>query len=725
MGKPIKNLDPYYSREMLKYKDPIPSREYIILHLEKSSVPEKYLDLVRALKLKGPKSGEALRRRLNAMIRDGQLLTDRKGRYVLVKQMNMLCGYVICHRDGYGFLVPDDGSNDVFLGPRQMRSLLPGDRVLASVISGDAQGRREGAIAEILERNLKFIVGRFLVEKDMVFIVPTNKNITREIIIPRGKEGAAKRGQFVVAEITSYPTAQSVATGQIVKILGKNALPGLAVEIAVNAHGIPDSWPNEVVKESAVFSSGITTKDKKNLRRKLQHLPLVTIDGEDAKDFDDAVYCEQADNGSWRLYVAIADVSQYVAPDTALDREALKRGNSVYFPQYVLPMLPEVLSNDLCSLKPHVERLVMVCEIHFSAMGKITGYEFYEAIIKSQARFTYDEVYFLLENQTKKTHKLLPQLQALHSLYLLLLKQRKMRGALDFSRVEAQIILDKERKISSIKPVWHHYVHGMIEECMLAANVCASEFLLQGKIPALYRVHEGPDATKLDNLRVFLKSLGLELKGGKKPESLHYAKLLEKIIGRSDEHLIQTVLLRSLRQAVYTAENIGHFGLAYGAYVHFTSPIRRYPDLVNHRSIKYLLHGGKSGDYYYTKAMMQNFGNHCSLTERRADDASRDVIAWLKCEFMRDKLGRVFSGIISGVTSFGIFVELKDIFVEGLVHITSLKNDYYTFDPIHQALTGKRSGTVYRLGDPIRVLVARVDLNDREIDFTLVRSGKK
>ncbi|MBU0744830.1 MAG: ribonuclease R, partial [Gammaproteobacteria bacterium] len=531
-----------------------------------------------------------------------------------------------------------------------------------------------------------------------------------------GKEMGAKKGQFVVAKIISYPTTHVGATAQVVKILGKALAPGLEVEIAINAHGLPHVWPDDVLQESEAFLS-IKTKSLKDKRNDLRDLPFVTIDGSDAKDFDDAVYCKPQEKGGWVLYVAIADVSQYVNFDTALDKEALNRGNSVYFPRYVVPMLPEVLSNDLCSLKPHLDRLVMVCEMQISSVGKITSHKFYEGIINSHARFTYDEVFELLEAKGKEPHILLPQLRDLYDLYSSLLKQRKARGALDFSRVEAQIVFDDKNKIDTIKPVQHHYVHGLIEECMLAANVCASEFLLRGKIPALYRVHEGPNPERLASLRTFLGSLSLELKGGDKPESIHYADLLKKIIGRKDEHLVQTVLLRSLRQAIYTSDNIGHFGLAYEAYVHFTSPIRRYPDLINHRSIKHLLHGGKPTNYCYTKQMVQGFGNHCSLTERRADDASRDVIMWLKCEFMRDKIGKTFTGIISGVVSFGVFVELKDIFVEGLVHITSLKNDYYKFDPIHQRLVGKRSGTIYRLGDTIKVLVSKVDISEREIDF--------
>lgn len=717
MPRKKKNPDPFHDREASKYEKPIASREYILQYLEKLGAPERRSGLIEAFKLKSESQQEALRRRLNAMVRDGQLMADRKGRYAVVGNMDMMRGYVICHKDGFGFLVPDDGSKDVFLNPRQIRSLFPGDRVLVRVTSRKGQSKREGVIIEVLERNLTQVAGRYFTEKGVSYIAPINKNISQDIIIPKDKDNGARKGQYVVVKITKYPTSHTAATGQVTKVLGKNVGPGLEIELVINAHGLPYVWSDKVTKES---KSILKAKMPKKGREQLQHLPFVTIDGADAKDFDDAVFCDPQKKGGWILYVAIADVSQYVDFSTSLDQEALSRGNSVYFPNHVVPMLPESLSNDLCSLKPDVERLVMVCEMRITESGKITSYKFHEGNIKSHARFTYDEVFEQLENKKVEKHPLLPHLKELKKVYKTLLKQRKFRGALDFNRVEAKIIFNDKQKIEKIIPVERHYVHGLIEECMLAANVCASKYLLSGKIPALYRVHEGPDSEKLYNLRNFLKGLGLELKGGEEPESIHYANLLKKIVGRSDEHLVQTVLLRSLRQAVYTAENIGHFGLAYETYVHFTSPIRRYPDLINHRSIKHLLRGGKAKDYKYSKSSIQNFGNHCSLTERRADDASRDLEMWLKCEFMQDKVGKVFDGIISGVVNFGIFIELKDIFVEGLVHITSLKNDYYNFDPLRHRLTGKRSGVVYSLGDPIKVLVAKVDLDEREINFELV-----
>ncbi|MEI8055243.1 MAG: ribonuclease R [bacterium] len=720
MTESINKADPFFDREAQKYVKPIPSREFIIQYLEELGSPVKRSQLIKAFKLASKESQEALRRRLNAMLRDGQLLINRKGNYALVNQMALVRGHVVCHKEGYGFLIPDDGGDDVFLNPRQVRSLFPGDRILVSVTANHERGKLEGAVVEILERSFTQIVGRYVEEKGVGFIIPSNKNVTQEIIIPKGKEANAQEGQIVISEIISYPTERNSATGKVIEVLGEHMAPGMEIEVAIRAHGLPFAWPNEVLEEGSAIGAVVTEKAKTG-RLELQHLPFVTIDGEDAKDFDDAVYCKRQEKGGWILYVAIADVSHYVRFDTQLDQEALRRGNSVYFPQHVIPMLPEVLSNELCSLKPKVERLAMVCEMRITENGEIGRYKFYDAVIKSHARLTYTEVFEQLEKKAKKPSVLLPELQELQSLYHALLKQRKARGALDFSRIETRIIFSRDRKIKKIEPVEHNYVHGIIEECMLAANVCASMFLLEGKIPALYRVHEGPSPEKLTDLRSFLVGLGLELKGGNKPKTIDYANLLRKIIGRPDEHLVQTVLLRSLRQATYTPENVGHFGLAYEAYAHFTSPIRRYPDLINHRAIRYLLHGGKVKNYAYTQAMMKNFGDHASQTERRADDATRDVTAWLKCEFMRDKTGKTFAGIISGVTNFGVFVELKDIFVEGLVHVTSLKNDYYNFDASHHRLVGKRSGVVYRLGDPVKVLVTRVNLDDRQIDFELVR----
>jgi ribonuclease R len=551
------------------------------------------------------------------MLRDGQIITDRRGRFALVKKMNLIKGQVVSHRDGYGFLIPDDNGEDLFLSPRQMRTLFPGDRVLASVILEKESGKREGAVVEVLSRNFTHIIGRYEVHRGVGFVIPTHRNLNPEIVIPDSKKHKAKKGDIVLVEIMSYPTGRYSTTAKIVEILGKEVTPSLEIDIVANAYGLSSDWSKQIIKESKEFTK---LKIADNRRVDLRELPFVTIDGKNAKDFDDAVYCEKHGD-EWILYVAIADVSHYVGVGSFIDQEAFKRGSSIYFPNQVIPMLPEVLSNDLCSLKPLKDRPTMVCEIKIDRTGRAMSYKFYEALIRSQARLIYDEVYDLLEKKPSPKHRLLPQLLDLRSLYRVLLRQRKARGTLDFSRREVEMVFNDDGTISKIIEAASHYVHGMIEEFMLLANVCASKFLLQHKIPALYRVHESPDQEKLIKLRTFLKNMGLELGGGKKPKAIHYARLMEKIVGRKEEYFIQLVILRSLKQASYAYINVGHFGLAYEEYTHFTSPIRRYPDLVNHRAIKYLLSKKAIAKYHYKQEDMQNLASHCSFAERRADDA--------------------------------------------------------------------------------------------------------
>jgi ribonuclease R len=717
MTKKKFSKDPFSKREAEKYANPVPSREYILLHLEKIGKALRWKELAKVLGITTAEEREGLRRRLNAMFRDGQIISNRRGEYALVDRLSLIKGVVTTTRQDFGFLVPDDQSDDIFLSSREMKIVFPGDRVLVSICSHDRRGKkREGRVVEILERSFTQVIGRYHEEKGVCYVVPMNKGITEQIIIPGKKNKGAKNGEMVVVQITTYPTYHRAAIGEVSEVLGERVSPQMELELTIRAYGLPWVWSKEIndeIKKNS-FKKSITPLGRKDLR----DLFFVTIDGEDAKDFDDAVYCEKQKDG-WLLYVAIADVSHYVKPDTYLDKEAFSRGNSVYFPGKVIPMLPEILANDLCSLKPEVDRLVMVCEVHLSETGAFKNYQFYQGIIHSHARLTYNQVFKILETNPKLNPKLLKLLKELKSLYQILLKQRQLRGALEFSTIESRIVLGKGYKIKKIEPVIHHYVHGIIEECMLVANVCASRFLLTNKMPALYRVHEGPDVEKLTALRDFLHSFGLSLKGGDSPKPYNYAELLQAIKGRMEEHLIQTVLLRSLKQAVYTPENVGHFGLAYQVYSHFTSPIRRYPDLITHRAIKHVLEKKNPKKFYYDFNHMANFGQHCSMTERRADDASRDIESWLKCEFMQDKIGAVFPGIISGVTNFGVFVELKDIYVEGLVHITSLKNDYYELDSAKHVLKGKRTRASYRLGDPIKVRVVKINLEEREIDFDL------
>jgi ribonuclease R len=713
--------DPHREREAKRYAKPIPSREFIMDVLAQGGMPLRMNELADQLKLTDEDDLEALRRRLNAMERDGQLVRNRRSAFCLVNSKDLIVGRVIGHPDGFGFLKPDEGGEDLFLSPRQMRALLHGDRAVVRVAGVDHRGRTEGALVEVLERANQRVVGRLYIEGAIGFLVPDNKRLHQDIIIADTDRNGAGHGQMVVAEIVEQPNKHTQPVGRIVEILGDHMAPGMETDVAIRTHQLPVEWPDEVLEEISTLSAEVPQRAKQG-KVDLRRLPLVTIDGEDARDFDDAVYCEATPKG-WKLLVCIADVSSYVIPGTALDREGRERGNSVYFPDRVIPMLPEVLSNGLCSLNPQVDRLCMTCEMIISRDGQINRSRFYEAVMRSHARLTYNQVAAMLidgDPQLCETHAgLLPHLHQLHALYQVLHGARSGRGAIDFDTTETQILFNEEHKVERIVPVQRNDAHRLIEECMLAANVAAARLLLRRKMPALYRNHDGPQAEKLLDLKEFLRELNLVLKGGDKPQTKDYADLLDSVQGRPDAHLIQTVLLRSLSQALYCAENKGHFGLSFPAYAHFTSPIRRYPDLIVHRAIKHLLAEGSAEDFEYSQPALKSLGEHCSTTERRADEATRDVEAWLKCEFMMDKIGESFDGIITSVTSFGIFVELDRIYVDGLVHITSLDNDYYHFDPVGHRLTGERSGRVYRLGDALRVRVAAVNLDDRKIDFTL------
>ncbi len=719
MAKRYRKVDPFFEREAELYENPVASREFILAYFNEQKIPTATLpQLIKAFELKTEEEKEGLRRRLRAMERDGQLMMNRRGQYAVVNEMELIAGRVIGHREGYGFVVPDDGSDDLFLPARQMRGVFNDDRVLVRIAGMDHRNRREGAIVEVLERNTHQVVGRFIKEGGVYFVDPDSKTIAQDVIIPDDKIGGAIPGQFVVAEILTQPTGRRQATGQIIDILGDTITPGLEVELALRSHELPYEWPEDCLEEAEALPATVIQSDLEG-RRDLRSLPFVTIDGEDARDFDDAVYCEPTQMG-WTLYVAIADVTYYIQSGMALDAEALSRGNSVYFPSKVIPMLPEKLSNELCSLKPSVDRLAMVCEMHITNKGILRDYVFYSAVIHSKARLTYTYVAeALAADDSAKKDELYPHLKEFHRLFELLLEERERRGAIEFDTVETQIMFDEVGKIDKIIPRTRNVAHRMIEEAMLLANVCAAALLEEAAIVALYRVHETPEEIKLLALRDFLKVFGLSLSGGNKPVPGDYAKLLEIIHKRPDAHLLQTVMLRSLRQATYTAHNQGHFGLAYERYTHFTSPIRRYPDVVVHRAIKHVLSKKDIKKFIYDLEMMQEISSHCSLTERRADLATRDATDWLKCEYMQDKVGHEFEGRITDVTGFGVFVELKDIYVQGLVHITSLKNDYYHHDPAQHLLRGKNSGKIYRLGDALKVLVARVDIDNRKIDFEL------
>ncbi|MGD8567111.1 MAG: ribonuclease R [Gammaproteobacteria bacterium] len=721
MSKHKKKNDAFAEREARKYEHPIASREYIMELLADQDGPRTWQQLAQLLEIEDERDREALTRRLNAMERDGQLIRNRRDGYGLVNKMDLVRGIVTAHPDGYGFLIPDDKSDDLFLSARQMRAVIHGDRVVARVSGIDRRGRREGAIVDILQRNTHSVVGRFFRNKGIGFVNPDNKRITHDIAVPPEFQGNAQEGQIVVVELVEQPTKRRQPLGRIVEVLGEHMAPGMEIDVAIRAHEIPHQWPEGVESEIKGYSEEVSAADIEG-REDIRHLPLVTIDGADARDFDDAVYCEPSANG-WRLLVAIADVSHYVKPETALDVSAQERGNSVYFPGRVIPMLPELLSNGLCSINPGVDRLCMVCDMQVSSSGTIKSYGFYDAVMKSHARMIYDDVAALLNGDVvvrKRFEQLVPHLENLHQLYGAFSKQRRKRGAIEFETTETVIEFGPNKKIESIVPLIRNDAHRLIEECMIAANVCAAKFLSKHEMPALYRVHELPNADKLSDLREFLKTLGLKLEGGAQPEARDFAQLLRQVGDRPDAHLIQTVMLRSLKQAMYTPENVGHFGLALAMYTHFTSPIRRYPDLLVHRGIRHLLKNKSLHDFRYNMEDMTRFGEQCSMTDRRAEDATRDVESWLKCEYMMDKVGETFEGIISGVTSFGLFVELKGIYVEGLAHVTSLSNDYYHFDPVKHCLIGERTREVYRLADKVTVRVVRVDLDEKRIDFDLV-----
>jgi ribonuclease R len=715
--------DPQAQREASRYDKPIASREFILQIITRAEHPIDQNTLADVLGLQDEDAREALRRRLNAMVRDGQLARNRRDCYALADQFNLIPGRVITHPDGFGFLVPDAGGEDVYLSARTMNTVFHNDRVMVRITGKDRRGRLEGDVVEVLQRNTHRVVGRFHRESGVSFVVPDNKRITHDISVPEQQTGGAVNGQIVTVEIIEQPAKRARPVGRVVEVLGEHMAPGMEIDIAIRSYDIPEVWPEAVAAEIRNYGTGVEEADKAG-RTDLRGLPLVTIDGEDARDFDDAVYCERTPAG-WRLIVAIADVSHYVRPGTALDREAETRGNSVYFPERVIPMLPEVLSNGLCSLNPEVDRLCMACEMMISQEGKITRSRFIEGVMRSQARLTYTEAAAIVVENDKAVRSryqpLVPHLEELYRLYHVLRTAREARGAIDFESTETRIVFGSERKIERIVPLVRNDAHKLIEECMIAANVASARFLVRHKMPTLFRVHGAPDAEKVEEVREFLKELGLPLSRSKKPSAKDYASLLDKVRGRPDEHLINTVLLRSLPRAEYSPHNIGHFGLAHEKYLHFTSPIRRYPDLLVHRAIRHLLAGGKAEEFAYDNANMQVFGDQCSLTERRADDATRDAVDWLKCEYMLDKIGETYAGIISSVTSFGIFVELQAIYVEGLVHVTALGNDYYRYDPARHRLLGDRTSQIYRLGDLVTVKVVQVNLDERKIDFELVQ----
>ena len=714
----LRAQDPFLAREQEKYSDPLPSREWVIELLEKKGVPVSTEELATVLSIREDEM-EFFRRRLGAMVRDGQVHINRRGLVCVAEKLALVKCRIEAHSDGFGFAVPvekKDGDTDLVLYERQMRGLMHGDIVTVRPVGVDRRGRREGQVLDIIERANTTVVARLAKEGNIAVAIPEDKRISQSIVLDVGSIGDAKDGQVINVELTRYPEKNLPATGKVTEVLGDYADSGMEIEIAVRKHHLPHKFSPACLKAAGKIPANVKPAERKG-RVDLRELPLVTIDGETARDFDDAVFAEKVGR-NYRLVVAIADVSHYVKDGDGIDIDARERGTSVYFPRRVIPMLPENLSNGICSLNPDVERLCMVCDMIVTNMGNVKSYEFYPAVMRSHARLTYTQVWQWIESGEQ--HDLKPQIDTLYKLYQKLLAKRQQRGAMEFDSIETQMIFNDNGKIDRIEPVVRNEAHRLIEECMLAANVCAAEFLLKNKHPSLYRNHKGPTPEKLETLRTQLALLGMALGGGDNPTPKDYAALAEQFTGRPDKELLQVMLLRSMQQAMYEAKNDGHFGLAYQSYTHFTSPIRRYPDLTVHRAIKAVLLGET-----YQVDSWQGLGTHTSYTERRADEASKGVENWLKTYYMQDKVGEVFAGRISGLTNFGLFVTLNDLYIDGLVHISDLGEDYFNYRPEIMAIEGERSGVQFKMGDAVVVRVASANLDTGKIDLSLISGGEK
>lgn len=691
--------------------------------LGEANQPLSRRQLSEVFGLSKPQSDQHLKPVLVAMVQTGEVIRNRRGAYGLAQEMNLIKGRISAHPDGFGFVVPEQAGPDLYLSPKQMRQVFDGDQVMASIAHIDRRGRLEGAIVEVVERAHEQVVGRLMIESGVASVVPDNPKLTQEVIIPIADIGEATPGQIVVARLVQPPTLNRLAVGQIITTLGHADEPGIATDIAIHSYELPSEFPEEVVQAAKRFGEKIDqgVADK---RVDLRSIPLVTIDGADARDFDDAVFAEPLDNGGHRVLVCIADVAEYVGTGQPLDVEAIKRGTSVYFPDRVLPMLPEALSNGLCSLVPDEDRLCITCDMRLDEKGKVVSSRFYEAVMRSHARLTYDQVRRMVESNdpalSERFTHVRSQLDSLMAVYRVLYARRQRRGALDFESNQVYFEFAKDGYVQGIRKQSRHDAHRLIEEFMIQANVEAARFVHRHHVPMLFRVHEPPQEQKLESLEAFLKAEGIRMNWKEVPEPAQFAALQKKVQGTPADHLINAVLLRSLSLAVYSPDNKGHFGLALAEYAHFTSPIRRYPDLLLHRAIKHICRKKPSDKFPISAGQMVEFGRRCSWTERRAEDASRDVDERLKCQFMQRHLGDEFSGVVTGVTGFGLFVELLDMGVSGLVHITSLPEDYYDFDPTSHRLTGKRRKQVFQLADRVQIKVLAVSVEDRKIDFELV-----
>ncbi|MEM1264047.1 MAG: ribonuclease R [Pseudomonadota bacterium] len=706
-----------------KYRHPIPGSRDLLALLAERGEPMTLEQLARVLDLKTGRHLAALGKKLKQMVRDGQVIKNRRSEYLLVAKTALITGAVSAHRDGFGFLLRDDGKDDVYLSGREMRSLFNGDRIAVRLTSRPGSDRTAGKLVEVLERRTTEIAGKLIRERGITTVVPDNPSQTQQVLIPARKTGGAKPGQFVVVKIIDYPTPSTQATGEVISVIGEPGDHGIASELAIHAHNIPHRWPNAVQAEADTLGTSVKTAAKKD-RVDLRELALVTIDGADARDFDDAVYAEPSGDG-YRLIVAIADVANYVKPGAPLDNEAQRRGTSVYFPDRVVPMLPEALSNGLCSLKPKVDRLALVCDMQIDNRGSVKSSEFYNAVIRSARRLTYSEVHAYLDGGKKPAKidtAVTVSLDHLGALYAVLAKARNKRGALEIDIPQLRIDVADDGEVRGIRPLRRNDAHRLIEECMIAANVEAARYVGKHKVAALYRVHAGPRAARFDEFREYMLTLGYKVPLAEDVQPRDFKRLLADIRQRPDAHAIAVALLRSMAHAEYTPDNSGHFGLALKRYAHFTSPIRRYPDLLVHRAIKYRLAGGKPAAYQYSQDDMANLGKQSSAHERRAEEATREVEAVLKCQYMVSKVGQTFEGRIATVTPFGLFVLLDELNVEGLIHVATLQNDYYEYDAAEQSLIGARRGQRFTLGQTLTVRVEHVDLEQRHIDFALVKT---